>query len=90
MSTALAPHPVRKLTRYVWPLVVLLAGLALTLGAWHRYRQEYDARAHAHFDRRSLATVKLIQVRLGYYEQALLDPMTTRNAQRAEAKTALR
>ena len=72
MSTALAPHPVRKLTRFVWPLVVLLAGLALTLGGWYRYRQEYDARAHAHFDRRSLATVKLIQVRLGYYEQALL------------------
>ena len=72
MSTALAPHPVRKLTRFVWPLVVLLAGLALTLVGWHHYSQEYDARIRAHLDRRSLATVKLIQVRLGYYEQALL------------------
>ncbi len=75
MSTAPAPHaphPARKLTRLAWPLVVLLAGLALTLEGWHRYRQDHQASIRAHFDRRSLATVKLIQVRLGHYEQALL------------------
>ena len=72
MSTALDPRPARQLTRFAWPLFVLLAGLILTLEGWHHYRKGYQASARAHFERRSLATVKLIQVRLGYYEQALL------------------
>jgi len=71
MKIALVSPP-RRLTRFAWPLVVLLAGLALTFGGWKQARQESQDRLRATFQTRSQAILSLIQVRMGFYEQVLL------------------
>ena len=71
MNPALAPPP-RGLTRFAWPFVLLLAGLALTFGSWAQERHDRQERLRATLETRSLATQNLIHARLRYYEQALL------------------
>ena len=71
MNPALAPPP-RGLTRFAWPFVLLLAGLALTFGSWAQERHDRQERLRATLETRSRAAQNLIQVRLRYYEQALL------------------
>ncbi len=71
MILALVPPP-RGLTRFAWPLVLLLACLALTFGSWVQDRQDRQDRLRSTFETRSHAALSLIQVRLGFSEQALL------------------
>ena len=71
MNPALVPPP-RGLTRFAWPLILLVAGLVLTFGSWDQERRDRQDRLRATLDTRSRAALSLIQVRLRYYEQALL------------------
>ena len=62
----------RGMTRLAWPLGVLAVGLLLTLAGWRTYQQDRQRGLAAEFTTHSLAATRLIQVRLGDYEQALL------------------
>ncbi|NTW86513.1 MAG: PAS domain-containing protein, partial [Holophagaceae bacterium] len=64
--------PPRGLSRFAWPLILLLAGLALTFGSWEQDRQDRRDRLRSTFETRSHAALSLIRVRLGFSEQALL------------------
>ena len=62
----------RRMTRLAWPLGVLTVGLLLTLAAWWTYQQNRQRGLASEFATHSQAATRLIQLRLGDYEQALL------------------
>jgi PAS domain S-box-containing protein len=71
VSSALKPR-IQGLLRFGLPGLVLVFGLMVTVGLWHRARLAYQREVLANFDYRSRDALARIEARLRYYEQALL------------------